>query len=166
MLFPKVTVGGAAVARQPVVTVQDASGATVTTDASAVKLVITDPGRETFTCMTNPKTAHHGVATFTGCNIDRPGTYTLTLTANGKSQSAPLEGRGKQFAEAERRMARLDALLIDLQSTFQTVLDQKEFLERVVETAGNLALQTMQAEAAIATLREAGDAAKGKRAQA
>ena len=81
-------------------------------------------------------------------------------------QGEALELRQQQFDEAEQRLARLDALLIDLQSTFQTVLDEKEFLERVVETAGNLALQTMQAEAAIATLREASETAKGKRAQA
>jgi len=81
-------------------------------------------------------------------------------------QGEALEARQKRFAEAEQHVARLDALLIDLQSTFQTVVDQKEFLERVVETAGNLALQTMQAEAAIATLREAAEAAKGKRAPA
>ncbi len=79
-------------------------------------------------------------------------------------QAASLEERKKQFAEAEARLARLDAALIDLQSTFQAVLDQKQFLEQVVETAGQLALQTMQAEAAINTLREATENAKGRRA--
>jgi len=79
-------------------------------------------------------------------------------------QTASLEERKKQFAEAEARLARLDAALIDLQSTFQAVLDQKQFLEQVVETAGQLALQTMQAEAAINTLREVTESAKGRRA--
>src|SRR5574341_343947 len=79
-------------------------------------------------------------------------------------QAASLEERKKQFTEAEARLARLDAALIDLQSTFQAVLDQKQFLEQVVETAGQLALQTMQAEAAISTLREAMESAKGRRA--
>lgn len=79
-------------------------------------------------------------------------------------QADALEERKKQFAEAEERLSRLDASLIDLQSTFQAVLDQKDFLERVVETAGSLALQTMQAEAAINTLREATDAAKNRKA--
>jgi chromosome segregation ATPase len=79
-------------------------------------------------------------------------------------QAASLDERKKQFAEAEARLARLDAALIDLQSTLQAVLDQKQFLEQVVETAGQLALQTMQAEAAINTLREATENAKGRRA--
>ncbi len=70
-----------------------------------------------------------------------------------------LEERKRQFQEAEERLSRLDALLIDLQSTLQTVLDQKEFLEKVVQTAGSLAFQTMQAEAAINTLREEREAA-------
>jgi chromosome segregation ATPase len=78
-------------------------------------------------------------------------------------QSEAMEERQQKLADAEERLTRLDALLIDLQSTFQAVLEQKAFLERVVETAGNLALQTMQAEAAIATLREATQATKGKR---
>jgi chromosome segregation ATPase len=69
-------------------------------------------------------------------------------------QAEALEERNQQFQEAEERLSRLDALLIDLQTTLKTVLDQKEFLERVVETTGTLALQTMQAEAAIRTLRE------------
>lgn len=75
-------------------------------------------------------------------------------------QAETLEQRKKQFQDAEERLSRLDALLIDLQSTLKTVTDQKEFLERVVETAGSLALQTMQAEAAINTLREATEGAK------
>jgi chromosome segregation ATPase len=79
-------------------------------------------------------------------------------------QAASLEERKKQFTEAEARLARLDAALIDLQTTLQAVLDQKQFLEQVVETAGSLALQTMQAEAAIRTLREAAEDAKGRRA--
>jgi chromosome segregation ATPase len=78
-------------------------------------------------------------------------------------QEASLEERKKQFTEAEARLARLDAALIDLQTTLQAVLDQKQFLEQVVETAGSLALQTMQAEAAIKTLREATEDAKGRR---
>ncbi len=61
-------------------TVQDAAGATVVTDTSAVQLAITTPAGATLTCDTNPMAAAAGVATFSGCNIDRPGTYTLTAT--------------------------------------------------------------------------------------
>ena len=80
-------------------------------------------------------------------------------------QSQALDERQKQFAEAEDRLSRLDALLIDLKSTFETVLGHKEFLERVVETAGNLALQTMHAEAVISTLRESEEDPKSRRSR-
>jgi trimeric autotransporter adhesin len=77
---PSDSTGGLAFATQPAVTAQDASGATVTTDTSTVHLAITTPGAETFACDTNAIAAVAGVATFAGCNIDVPGTYTLTAT--------------------------------------------------------------------------------------
>lgn len=79
------------------------------------------------------------------------------------ARGAALEEWGARLAEAEERMSRLDAMLIDLQSTFDNVLSQREFLERVVETAGNLSMQTMHAESLIKTLREAGEDPKGRR---
>ena len=65
-------------ARQPVVTIQDAAGNTVTTDTSPVTLTLTTPDGATLTCATNPTTAVAGIARFTGCAIDKAGTYTLT----------------------------------------------------------------------------------------
>ena len=59
-------------------------------------------------------------------------------------------------------MSRLDALVTELKGTLQTVTDQKEFLEKVVETAGTLAFQTMQAEAAINTMRQEREAGSKK----
>jgi hypothetical protein len=74
--------GGSALSTQPVVTVQDAGGNTVTTDTSAVTLAIgTNPSGGTLTCTTNPVTAVSGVATFAGCKIDKAGNG-YTLTAN------------------------------------------------------------------------------------
>ena len=67
-------------ARQPVVTIQDAAGNTVTTDTSAVTLALTTPDGATLTCETNPTTAEAGIARFIGCAIDKAGTYTLTAT--------------------------------------------------------------------------------------
>jgi hypothetical protein len=74
--------GGTAFTTQPKVTVQDAGGNTVTTDASNVTLAIgTNPGAGTLTCTTNPQAASAGVATFAGCKIDKIGTgYTLKAT--------------------------------------------------------------------------------------
>jgi hypothetical protein len=65
---------------QPVVTVQDAAGNTVTPDTSSVTLAITTPAGAILTCTANPKAASAGVATFAGCKIDKAGTYTLTAT--------------------------------------------------------------------------------------
>src|ERR1019366_4823118 len=71
---------GTALPTQPVVTVQDASGNTVTTDTSSVTLALTTPAGATLACTPNPNAAVAGVATFTGCQIDKVGTYTLTAT--------------------------------------------------------------------------------------
>jgi len=68
---------------QPVVKVQDSTGATVTTDTSTVTLSIgTNPGVGTLTCTGGlTKAAVAGVATFSGCAIDKAGTgYVLHAT--------------------------------------------------------------------------------------
>jgi hypothetical protein len=74
--------GGSAFGTQPVVAVEDAAGNTVTSDASQVSLAITSgtgTSGATLTCA--PVTASSGVATFSGCSIDKSGTgYTLTAT--------------------------------------------------------------------------------------
>jgi hypothetical protein len=81
-LQPGGSTGGVAFAAQPQVAVQDLYGNTVTGDTSSVTLAITtNPGGGTLTCAANPLAATAGVATFTGCAIDRPGTgYRLTAT--------------------------------------------------------------------------------------
>jgi transcriptional regulator with XRE-family HTH domain len=73
---------GAALGTQPVVTVQDAGGNTVTTDnTDVVTLAIgTNPGGGTLTC--TPVQVTSGVATFAGCQISLGGTgYTLKATS-------------------------------------------------------------------------------------
>ena len=78
---PGASTGGVAFPVQPIVTVQDAAGNTVTSDESTVTLAVTagDPG---FTCTLIAKPAAAGVATFSGCMIDTNGTYTLTATSS------------------------------------------------------------------------------------
>ncbi len=78
---PSSSTGGVAFATQPVVEVQDAGGNTVATSTAPVTLSITAPAGATLTCSTNPKPAVAGVATFAGCRVDKPGTYTLTATS-------------------------------------------------------------------------------------
>ncbi len=80
---PSGATGGVALATQPVVAIQDAGGNTVTNSSASVTLTITTPAGATLTCTTNPKAAVAGVATYAGCKIDKPGTYTLTATTTG-----------------------------------------------------------------------------------
>ncbi|HEY3841954.1 MAG TPA: hypothetical protein VGL48_01775 [Acidimicrobiales bacterium] len=74
--------GGSAFSTQPVVAVEDAFGNQVTTDSSSVTLAIgTNPGPGHLTCTSNPLNATSGIATFTGCAIDKAAAgYTLTAS--------------------------------------------------------------------------------------
>ena len=67
---------GAVWATQPVVTVQDSGGATVTTDTSSVTL-----SGSGLTCTGGlTKAAVNGVAAFSGCSMSAAGTFTLHAT--------------------------------------------------------------------------------------
>jgi Flp pilus assembly pilin Flp len=83
---PGNTTAGVAFASQPKVTVQDQFGNTVTTNMSNVTIAVTG-GAATVISYANPKAATSGVATFSGCMITKPGTYTLTAT-DGSLQPA------------------------------------------------------------------------------
>ncbi|TFC38439.1 hypothetical protein [Cryobacterium sp. TMT2-42-4] len=72
---------GGMVPTQPVVTVLDAFGNTVTVSNAPITLSITTPGGARLTHPTNPLAAASGVAVFTGCAVDRAGTYTLTAAS-------------------------------------------------------------------------------------
>jgi len=76
---------GTAWSQQPVVTLQDAGGNTVTGTAQTVTLAIqNNPGSGTLTCTGGlSKATTTGVATFAGCSISSAGTgYTLTVTGS------------------------------------------------------------------------------------
>ena len=77
--------GGTAWAAQPVVTVEDAIGDTVTGSSASITLAIgTNPSGGTLACTANPKNAAAGVDAFAGCNINKSGNgYTLTATSSG-----------------------------------------------------------------------------------
>ncbi len=74
--------GGSAFPTQPVVTIEDAAGNTVTSNNSAVTLSITSNTGTSgagLSCTNNTVTASSGVATFSGCYINLSGSgYTLT----------------------------------------------------------------------------------------
>jgi hypothetical protein len=66
---------------QPVVQIQDAAGNRVST-STFVTLSITAPtGGANLFCFSNPILTSSGIGTFSGCRIDRAGTYTLTVTS-------------------------------------------------------------------------------------
>ena len=73
------TIAGAAFTTQPEVAIQDQYGNTVTTDTSMVALAVTG-GSATLGCAANPVAPVAGLATFAGCSMTKPGTYTLTAT--------------------------------------------------------------------------------------
>jgi hypothetical protein len=68
--------------------------------------------------------------------------------------SEGLEERKRKIEQAEGRLARAEALLIDIQSSLETLESQKAMVDYVVQKAGALAFQTKQAEALIESLRE------------
>jgi hypothetical protein len=76
-------VAGQPLAVQPVVAVQTAAGATVTSDSTTV-VTLAVSGGATLTCTGGlSKTVTAGVATFTGCTVTPAGTgYTITATAS------------------------------------------------------------------------------------
>ncbi len=72
---PGDAVAGSAFGTQPVVTIEDAGGNTVTTDSNAITLSIQQGSGGTLSSCTSTMTA--GVASFSGCAINDPGSYTL-----------------------------------------------------------------------------------------
>jgi Fibronectin type III domain len=74
---------GIALNPQPVVTIRDAGGNTVTTDTNAITMAITNGTGTAGATLTGPctGTTTAGVATFTGCTVNSAGAgYTLTAT--------------------------------------------------------------------------------------
>ena len=75
-------VAGATLPTQPAVAVTDAGGNVIPISIALVTLSLNPPGA-TILCAANPLNASGGVATFSGCSIDTPGTYTLTASSAG-----------------------------------------------------------------------------------
>ena len=73
--------GGTDFATQPVVTVRDAGGNTVTGNTSNVTLALTTPAGAALGCTNNTVAAVAGVATFAGCDIDLASITPYTLDA-------------------------------------------------------------------------------------
>ncbi|MBI2765870.1 MAG: hypothetical protein HYX53_08165, partial [Chloroflexi bacterium] len=79
---------GSAFPTQPTVAVQTAAGATVTTDNATVVTLAVASGPGALTCTGGlAKTVAAGVASFSGCAVNVPGTYTLRATATALTQA-------------------------------------------------------------------------------
>jgi|GEM_PF-378719 len=70
--------------QQPVLTVTDALG----NPASTPVLLTLDPASGLLTCNENPVTPVNGVATFAGCRVSIPGSYTLNASAGAVTSAA------------------------------------------------------------------------------
>lgn len=77
---PSSSTGGIAFPTQPVVVVQNAAGGT-TTGTRTVTIALTSAAGATLACAANTLTSTTGVIAFSGCAIDKAGTYTLTATS-------------------------------------------------------------------------------------
>jgi hypothetical protein len=63
------------------------------------------------------------------------------------------EERKRQMEDLERRLARADALAVDVRSTIETIAAQRSLVEQVLQRSGTLAFQMKQAEGLVEALR-------------
>jgi DNA repair exonuclease SbcCD ATPase subunit len=68
-----------------------------------------------------------------------------------------LEDRKRQIEQAESKLARSEALMLEIQSSMETLQGQKALMDHVIDKAGALTFQLKHAEAVIDTLREERD---------
>ena len=73
--------------------------------------------------------------------------------------ASTLDERKRQLTQAENRLERADALLIDLRSSLETLQAQKVLVDQAVEKAGSLRFLLKQAEAMVEGMREERDMA-------
>jgi chromosome segregation ATPase len=95
---------------------------------------------------------HHDILQF------RPAVDDLVSRLHEADEArASLDLRKHEIGQAERQLARADAVLIDIQSSLETLHNQKATLDGVIEKTGALAFQIQQGEALIDRLRKERD---------
>ena len=67
---------------------------------------------------------------------------------------AGIDKRERQITAAEQRLARAEAMLMDIRGGLETLRGQKVVVDHVIETTGKLAYEAQEAEGLIATLRQ------------
>ena len=71
-----------------------------------------------------------------------------------RDQADQLDVRREKFQGVDEQLARMDALMIDVRSSMDTLQKERGFMDQVIETTGSLRFQAKHAEALIDTLRE------------
>jgi hypothetical protein len=71
--------------------------------------------------------------------------------------ASSLDERKRQMSKAEERLAKAEALLVDLRSSLETLQAQKTIVEQAVEKTGSLKVLVRQAEAMIEGWRDERD---------
>jgi len=71
-----------------------------------------------------------------------------------KDATKALDDRKRQMAKAEERLARAEALLVDVGSSIEALQSQKAIVDQAVEKTGSLQFLLKQAEATIEGLRQ------------
>jgi chromosome segregation ATPase len=109
------------------------------------------------------------VRTITAAQAEIAGSRTLLEEVMGRLRetselASSLDERRRQTAQAEERLARAEALLIDVRSSLEALQGQKVIVDQAVEKAGALRFLIRQAEGMIDGLREERDMAARVRA--
>jgi chromosome segregation ATPase len=81
----------------------------------------------------------------------------LTRVHEADAVTAGLGARKQEIEQAEERLARAEALLIDIQASLETLNNEKALLDQVIEQSGTLRFQIQQAEGLIDRLRKERD---------
>jgi chromosome segregation ATPase len=80
----------------------------------------------------------------------------LQLVGQAYEAANGLDHRKRQIEQAEERLARVEALLSDVESSHGALHAQRTFLDQVIEKAGTLEFYAKQAEGLITMLKESG----------
>jgi chromosome segregation ATPase len=81
----------------------------------------------------------------------------LQRAARVDQMAAGIDRRHREIALAEQRIARLDALLVDVRASLEHLQSQKATIDHVLDKATQLTFLAKEAEALITTLREERD---------
>ena len=77
----------------------------------------------------------------------------LSMVTHVHDAANTLDHRKRQVEQAEERLARVEAMLAEMQAGLEQLSSQKALIDQAVTQTGALAFQTKQAEVLISTLQ-------------